>query len=154
MSKITTAKIVDSMIQSPRDIRILMKRTAVLLLLSLVLFPLQISFADNLNAGSKTFPESPCNFIEEPDLNSILGKWRWFDAQVVFFYADGTFIATGSSREKSTRYGTWKKEAHRKFTLLWDNGAWEDVLTLSSNGNGLRGRNNNRDRISAERIQD
>jgi hypothetical protein len=76
----------------------------------------------------------------------VVGKWRWFNAIVVDIDPDGTFKVGDNLR------GQWKKGKDRQYILRWDEGLHEDTLTISSNGQTLKGRNKQRVRVSAERI--
>jgi hypothetical protein len=76
-----------------------------------------------------------------------VGKWRWFNAIVVDIEPDGTFKVGDAWR------GEWKQVKKGRYILRWDEGLHEDTLTLSSNGQTLKGWNKQRVRVSAERIK-
>ena len=85
-----------------------------------------------------------------PKPDPIVGKWRYFNGHIVTITADGRL----SSSIGPT--GTWQfsnnKELERKYTLKWQDGLFNDELILSRDGNHLVGKNQKRDKVSADRV--
>jgi len=84
----------------------------------------------------------------------IIGMWKWFtDPQrnfggVAEVKTDGTFTMVGTSR-----IGTWKSTGDRNYVLNWFTLGSEDTLKLSTEGNGLEGKNQHGTPIFGERMQ-
>jgi hypothetical protein len=85
----------------------------------------------------------------QPKCNDIVGTWKWFVGPQLTIKADHSF----SNGENS---GNWEltNAAERKYTLRWDVGAFVDVVTLSSDGKTLTGTNNDKNKVSGERVGD
>jgi hypothetical protein len=67
----------------------------------------------------------------------IVGKWKWFNGAEVTFYSNGAVDASNNAK------GSWQcaDPAGRVYVVKWTNG-WTDTLTLSTDGQRLRGKNN------------
>jgi hypothetical protein len=111
-------------------------------LLSRLAMLLFCAISGNSQVAAETEPKAPVETI------AIVGKWRWFDAQIVAVAADGTFTA-GKGRR-----GIWKQREGfaRDYILVWDDGLFTDNITISPDGQKLSGRNNKKEKIKAERI--
>jgi hypothetical protein len=85
---------------------------------------------------------------QKAEVDPIVGRWRWFNAIVVDIEPDGTFSVGDTHR------GEWKpvKDKRRQYLLRWDEGVFEDKLTLSSDFQKLKGWNQQRVRVSGTRI--
>lgn len=80
---------------------------------------------------------------------ALVGKWRWVDKQVVTVAADLTF-KSGNGRKGTWK---WKEGTERTYIVTWDDGLYVDEVTISQDGKSLSGRNNDKKKIKAERIE-
>lgn len=105
---------------------------------------------EQLHRGDNVIVES-----QEPGLASkikadgttIVGQWRWFNAQIVTINADGTL------RGEKGGTGKWNARGTRVYSLIWDKPSWEDTLTISKDGRNLNGRNQGGVSVSGSKVQ-
>lgn len=80
----------------------------------------------------------------------IVGKWRFFNDHVVTITADGRLTSSKGAT------GTWTfandKELERKYSLNWQEGLNIDEMRLSRDGKHLEGKNQRKDKVSADRV--
>jgi hypothetical protein len=85
---------------------------------------------------------------EKPD--PIVGKWRYFNGQIITLSDDGHAASSIGST------GTWKfvesPEVERKYTITFKEGLYVDEMVLSANGKRLTGKNVAKMRIWADRV--
>ncbi len=82
-----------------------------------------------------------------PEKDPILGRWRWFNAQIKVFHPDGTVDGDGL-------HGTWKRAANGtppKYEINWSD-KFVDTLHLVEGGKELKGTNQVGHRISGIRL--
>jgi len=97
------------------------------------------------SASGSPYDDSPYGTATKTDICAdIAGEWKWFNGGTAVILADGTIQGTGHS---------WKclDSSQRTFLISWSNGKWLDTLTLSQDGNRLDGKNQNGNRVWAER---
>ncbi|WP_421903223.1 hypothetical protein [Maridesulfovibrio sp.] len=75
----------------------------------------------------------------------LVGKWRWFTGSQAEFYAGGSMPGNGNSWECID-------PAHGKVKVVWGNGKWVDILTISADGSRVDGHNQIGNRVWGTRI--
>ncbi len=82
----------------------------------------------------------------------VIGKWRWTDQQVVECFSDGSFTVTPTNRG-----GKWRAVENKgeslKYEFTWDDGMFVDTLLMSRNQKELSGKNKDKKKISASKIE-
>jgi hypothetical protein len=83
----------------------------------------------------------------QPKCHDVIGNWKWFVGPQLSINADHSF----SNGENS---GNWEltNAAERKYTLRWDVGGFIDQVILSADGKKLTGTNNDKNKVSGERV--
>jgi hypothetical protein len=83
----------------------------------------------------------------QPKCNDIVGAWKWFVGPQLTISADHSFTNGENS-------GNWEmtNAAERKYTLRWDVGGFVDEVILSTDGKKLTGTNNQKNKVSGERV--
>lgn len=102
---------------------------------------------DGSNLLSRASTPAPTGQPAGVPMDSVVGKWKWFDGRPVIAVADGTF-----TRDDKKKAGTWKvvDSAKGQYQFRWDSGFIDD-LTLSADGKQLDGKNQVGSRVTATR---
>lgn len=92
------------------------------------------------------------NPLKNDGIASIVGKWRWGPRSLfVVISADGWSRTTGY-------IGKWVEEEsttpERKYTIIWNEGAVTDDITVDKNGQRVRAKNTRGESFTAEKLQE